>query len=59
MHSDDRETAFGYDDHHLLFRLIVDIDEGLADGQIVGMSTLVRRGRLYGLALSCRCDSLY
>ncbi|WP_246299952.1 DUF2867 domain-containing protein [Sinorhizobium psoraleae] len=48
MHSDNRETVFGYDDRHLLFRLIVDIGEGPADGQIVGMTTLVRRRSLMG-----------
>ncbi|MCA1371720.1 DUF2867 domain-containing protein [Bradyrhizobium sp. BRP14] len=48
MHSGDRETVFGYDDRHLLFRLIVDIGEGPADGQIVGMTTLVRRRNLRG-----------
>ncbi|THK33382.1 DUF2867 domain-containing protein [Ensifer sp. MPMI2T] len=51
MHSDDSQTVFGYDDHHLLFRLVVDVHEGPADSQVVGMTTLVRRrsrlGRLY------------
>jgi len=42
MHSDDRQTVFGYDDPHLLFRLVVEVGEGPADGQIVGMTTLVR-----------------
>ncbi|MBP2238976.1 hypothetical protein J2Z31_005517 [Sinorhizobium kostiense] len=42
MHSDDRQTVFGYDDRHLLFRLVVEVGEGPADGQIVGMTTLVR-----------------
>lgn len=51
MHSDDSQTVFGYDDHHLLFRLVVDVREGPADSQVVGMTTLVRcrslLGRLY------------
>lgn len=48
MHSDDRKTVFGYDDHHLLFRLVVDVGEGPADGQIVGITTLVRSRSLMG-----------
>ncbi|MDX0451704.1 hypothetical protein BMJ34_29650 [Sinorhizobium medicae] len=48
MHSDDSKTVFGYDDHHLLFRLVVDVREGPADGQIVGITTLVRRRSLMG-----------
>ncbi|CDI12042.1 DUF2867 domain-containing protein [Agrobacterium pusense] len=48
VHSDDRQTIFGYDDPHLLFRLIGDVGEGPADGQIVGMTTLVRRRSLMG-----------
>ncbi|WP_106407806.1 DUF2867 domain-containing protein, partial [Sinorhizobium alkalisoli] len=48
VHSDDCQTVFGYDDPHLLFRLIVDVAEGPADGQIVGMTTLVRRRSLTG-----------
>ncbi|MCA1408786.1 DUF2867 domain-containing protein [Ensifer sp. IC3342] len=48
MHSDDRQTVYGYDDRHLLFRLVVDVGEGPADGQIVGMTTLVRRRSLKG-----------
>ncbi len=48
VHSDDRQTVFGYDDHHLLFRLVVDVGEGPADGQIIGMTTLVRRRSLMG-----------
>ncbi|ARS66243.1 DUF2867 domain-containing protein [Sinorhizobium meliloti] len=48
MHSDERQTVFGYDDHHLLFRLVVDVVEGPADGQIVGITTLARRRSLMG-----------
>lgn len=48
MHSDDSQQVFGYDDRHLHFRLIVDVAEGPADGQIVGMTTLVRRRSLVG-----------
>ncbi|MCZ4093115.1 DUF2867 domain-containing protein [Sinorhizobium psoraleae] len=48
MHSDNRQMVFGYDDRHLLFRLVVDVGEGPADGQIVGMTTLVRRRSLMG-----------
>ncbi|MDK1389320.1 DUF2867 domain-containing protein [Sinorhizobium sp. 8-89] len=48
LHSDDRQTIFGYDDRHLLFRMVVDVRDGPADGQIVGMTTLVRRRSLVG-----------
>ncbi|MDK1493600.1 DUF2867 domain-containing protein [Sinorhizobium sp. 7-81] len=48
LHSDDRQTIFGYDDRHLLFRMVVDVRDGPADGQIVGMTTLVRRRSLAG-----------
>lgn len=43
IHSGDRETVVGYDARHLHFRIVVDVREGPADGQLIGMTTLVRR----------------
>lgn len=48
LHSDDREAVVGYDDRHLDFRIVVDVREGPADSQIIGMTTLVRRRNLFG-----------
>ncbi|WEJ08507.1 DUF2867 domain-containing protein (plasmid) [Sinorhizobium sp. M103] len=48
MHSDDRETVLGYDARHLHFRIVVDVREGPADGQVIGMTTLVRRRNTVG-----------
>ncbi|WP_245424580.1 DUF2867 domain-containing protein [Sinorhizobium sp. BJ1] len=48
VHSSGRQTVFGYDDHHLLFRLIVEVGEGPANSQIIGMTTLVRCRSLVG-----------
>ncbi|AUX79116.1 DUF2867 domain-containing protein [Sinorhizobium fredii] len=43
MHSGNRETVVGYDARHLHFRIVVDVRDGPADGQVIGMTTLVRR----------------
>ncbi len=47
-------TVLGFDDAHLNFRIVVDV-RGSGGGQVVGVSTLVRRknllGRLYMLVV--------
>jgi hypothetical protein len=48
LHSDDREAVVGYDDRHLDFRIVVDVREGPADSQVIGMTTLVRRRNFFG-----------
>ncbi|MDK1376375.1 MULTISPECIES: DUF2867 domain-containing protein [unclassified Sinorhizobium] len=48
LHSDDREAVVGYDARHLHFRIVVDVREGPADGQVIGMTTLVRRRNAFG-----------
>ncbi|OAP38715.1 hypothetical protein ATC00_12505 [Sinorhizobium americanum] len=48
MYSGDRETVVGYDARHLHFRIVVDVRDGPADGQVIGMTTLVRRRSAIG-----------
>lgn len=48
MHRDDLEAVVGYDARHLHFRIVVDVREGPADGQVIGMTTLVRRRNAIG-----------
>nr|WP_245262797.1 DUF2867 domain-containing protein [Ensifer sp. BR816] len=38
IHSGDRETVVGYDARHLHFRVVMDVREGPADGQVIGMT---------------------
>ncbi|WP_331372464.1 DUF2867 domain-containing protein [Sinorhizobium chiapasense] len=48
---DQHKAVLGFDDRHLDFRIVVDVREGPADSQVVGVTTLVHRrnflGRIY------------
>ncbi|ASY58404.1 DUF2867 domain-containing protein [Sinorhizobium sp. CCBAU 05631] len=44
----DREIVLGLDDRHLDFRIAVEVRDGPADSQVIGITTLVRRRNLFG-----------
>ena len=44
----DREMVLGLDDRHLDFRIVVEVRDGPADSQVIGVTTLVRRRNLFG-----------
>ncbi|AFL54086.1 hypothetical protein ABIE78_006284 [Sinorhizobium fredii] len=44
----DREMVLGLDDRHLDFRIVVEVHDGPADSQVIGVTTLVRRRNLFG-----------
>ncbi|MDO9416511.1 DUF2867 domain-containing protein [Pararhizobium sp.] len=44
----DREAVLGFDDRHLNFRVVVDIRPNRANGQVIGLTTLVERKNLFG-----------
>ncbi|MBP2237609.1 hypothetical protein J2Z31_004132 [Sinorhizobium kostiense] len=44
----ERETVLGFDDRHLDFRIVVDVRDGPAESQVIGITTLVRRKNLLG-----------
>jgi hypothetical protein len=41
------QAVLGFDDHHLDFRIVVDVDDS-SKGKVVGVTTLVRRKILFG-----------
>ena len=45
--SSPERTVLGFDDRHLDFRIVVDLEEG-AGGSVVRVTTLVRRKNLFG-----------
>ncbi|HXV29873.1 MAG TPA: DUF2867 domain-containing protein [Sinorhizobium sp.] len=46
--SGERETVLGFDDRHLDFRIVVEVRDGPAESQVIGITTLVRRRSLFG-----------
>ncbi len=44
----ERETVLGFDDRHLDFRIVVEVRDGPAESQVIGITTLVRRRSLFG-----------
>ncbi len=44
----EREAVLGFDDRHLDFRIVVEVRDGPADSQVIGVTTLVRRRNLFG-----------
>jgi hypothetical protein len=44
----ERETILGVDDRHLDFRIVVEVRDGPAESQVIGITTLVRRRNLFG-----------
>lgn len=44
----ERETVLGFDDRHLDFRIVVEVRDGPAESQVIGITTLARRRNLLG-----------
>lgn len=44
----EHETVLGFDDRHLDFRIVVEVRDGPAESQVIGITTLVRRRNLFG-----------
>ncbi len=56
LSASDHQAVLGFDDHHLDFRIVVDVRPPEGPGQIIRMTTLVHRknllGRLYLFAIT-------
>ncbi|CCE97645.1 DUF2867 domain-containing protein [Sinorhizobium fredii] len=48
LRESEREAVLGFDDRHLDFRIVVEVRDGPADSQVIGVTTLVRRRNLFG-----------
>ncbi|MDK1493390.1 DUF2867 domain-containing protein [Sinorhizobium sp. 7-81] len=48
LRDDERKAVLGFDDRHLDFRIVVDVRDGPAECQVIGVTTLVRRRNILG-----------